>query len=161
MSSRLLVTPLFFAALIVSTGHIVAGDAALLVPAASTTTPSTSSPDHKHTTTSVLNGTVEKISETSLTIRVANKTCAHKTGPRPNAAAIAHPSEKSMTFQIGEIPPVKIVTEGSKPTRTTGSFSDVKVGDMVAIGTGPVKSKADDGKTTTQTQVTGIDVLKH
>lgn len=116
---------------------------------------------HKIPTTDIINGKVEKISDTSITLKVTYQTGGNKPGSKPNPKNKPRTVVKSMTFQLGEIPPVKVVTDGPKPTRTTGSFSDVKVGDEVMMGTGQVSTKSADGKTSTQTKVTGIDVLKH
>jgi hypothetical protein len=63
----------------------------------------------------------------------------------------------TLTFDINPIPPVKI--DAADPaTRKTGSYSDVKVGEMVRLGLKPTKETT-DGKSTTHTIVTGIDVL--
>jgi hypothetical protein len=77
------------------------------------------------------------------------------TGP-PQVRNVTH----TFTFDISTPqPPVKI--DAADPaTRKTGSYSDVKVGEMVRIGLKPTKETGLDGKTsTTHTIVTGIDVL--
>jgi hypothetical protein len=182
MTSRLL--PLLtLTAMALPIGRASADEPTSPATTASTTASSTTSiPAHKIATTNVLNGKVEKISDTSMTIKVTYHT---GTGKGPHHSNVGHvtsgwlpyarvgPSSSSnpkvkshtvtqlLTYQIGEIPPVKVVTDGAHPTRTTGSYADVKVGDLVMIGTGPAHLKNADGTSTTKTQVTGIDVLKH
>jgi hypothetical protein len=125
------------------------------------TTPSTTNTTtQKNKATNIITGKVDKISNTSITLKATIQTVVSKPTAK-NPKGKVKTTTQTMTFEIGEVPPVKIVTDGSKPTRTTGSFSDVKVGDMVEIGTSPVKTTTSDGKATSHTQVTGIDVLKH
>jgi hypothetical protein len=167
MTPRLAAILLMLAAYVVSVGGIAADEpaspgTASTTPSTTTTTPSsTTTPTHKPSTTNVINAKVEKISDTSLTVKVTYQTGGNKPNEKPNPKNKVHTVVKSITYQIGEIPPVKIMTDGAHPTRTTGSYADVKVGDMVTLGTGPASIKTADGKTTTHTQITGIDVLKH
>jgi hypothetical protein len=148
-------------------------------PSTTTTTPSTSA--HKPSATNIINGKVDKISENSITIKVTYQTgkptghhvnVAHVSGgwlprivpgpaPITNPRARVHTVTQTMTFEISETPPVKVVTNGSHPTRTTGAYTDVNVGDLVSVGTHPVSVKNGDGASTKHTQVTGIDVLKN
>ncbi len=87
----------------------------------------------------------------------AHWTQPHTTAAHPGKPQV-HNTTQSVTYVINDTPPVKI--DAADPaTRKTGSFADVKPGEMVRIGLGPLKEKGTDGKTTTRTVVTGIDVL--
>lgn len=167
--------------LLIPTVLVRADETTPTTPATNSTTSSSTTPAHKAQATNIINGKVEKISDTSITLKVTYQTggkatphvnVAHVSGswlprivpgpaPKPNPKAKVHTVTRTMTFEIGETPPVKIVTDGPNPTRTTGAYSDIKVGDLAMVGTHPVSVKTDDGKTTSHTQVTGIDVLKH
>jgi hypothetical protein len=186
MIAKLAFVPLAACIALVPIARILADDP----PASSTSSSSTTTAGTSTTTTTtkkpqasdIINGKVDKISENSITLKVTYQTggkpthhhanVAHVAGswlphivpgpaPKPNPKAKVHTVTRTMTFEIGEIPPVKVVTDGQHPTRTTGSYSDVKVGDLVMVGTRPVSVKDGEGKSTTHTQVTGIDVLKH
>jgi hypothetical protein len=179
MTSKLSIAALVLGAFLNPTKSVVADEPPTTPTTPSTTT--TTTPVHKPQATNIINGKVDKISENSITIKVTYQTgkptvhhanVAHVSGgwlPRivPGPAAKPNPKSKvhtvthTMTFEIGEIPPVKVVTNGPNPTRTTGSYTDVKVGDLVMVGTRPVSVKSGEGTSTTHTQVTGIDVLKH
>jgi hypothetical protein len=130
-------------------------------PPATKTTPKDPTSTHKLQATDIINGKVDKISDSSITVKVSYQTGGSKPNQKSNTKTKPHTVVKSFTFQIGDVPPVKVVTDGAHPTRTTGSYADVKVGDLVSVGTRPVSTKNAEGKSTVQTQVTGIDVLKH
>jgi hypothetical protein len=185
MTFKLAIVPLVLGALLMSTAGLFADDPTT-TPGTTpdTTKPSTtdSTTTHKyHKATNIINGKVDKISENSITLKITYQTGkpnvhhanqAHISGgwlprivpgpaPRPNPKARVHTVTQSITYEIGEIPPVKVVTDGPHPSRTTGAYTDVKVGDLVTVGTAPLSTKTGEGKTTTHVQVTGIDVYKH
>jgi hypothetical protein len=185
MISKLGILFLALGVVFVPTVQIVADEPPTTPPTTpATTTPSTTTTSttvKKPQATNIINGKVDKISENSITIKVTYQTgkptvhhanVAHVSSgwlprivpgpaPKPNPKAKVHTVTQSMTFEIGEIPPVKVVTNGPNPTRTTGAYTDVKVGDLVMVGTRPVSVKNGEGASTTHTQVTGIDVLKN
>jgi hypothetical protein len=183
MTAKLALVPLLLGVVFFPTVQVLA-DEPTTTTATTTTTPSTTTtttPAHKPQAANIVNGKVDKISENSITIKVTYQTgkptvhhanVAHVSGgwlprivpgpaPKPNSKSKVHTVTKTMTFEIGEIPPVKVVTNGSHPTRTTGAYTDVNVGDLVMVGIRPVSVKGGDGTSTTHTQVTGIDVLKN
>ncbi len=97
-----------------------------------------------------------KISATSITVRGT-----YKVAKEFHHRAKVQTLHETHTYEITDTPPVKIVSGGDKPTRTTGSFADVKVGDTVEVGLGPHSVPTSDGKVSVHTRVTGIDVFKH
>lgn len=128
-------------------------------PETTTTNPSSSSStstEHKPATTGIFEGKVVKVSPTSITVKGT-----YKIAVKPGAKTKVHTVHETHTYEIVETPPVKIVTGGDKPTRTPGSYSDVKAGDTVEVGIGPHSVPAGDGKVNVHTRVTGIDVFKH
>ncbi len=162
MLPRLTIVILMLVVIVVPAGRIAADEPTTAgTTPATTTTPTTAPTPKQPHATDIISAKVDKISDKSLTVKVTYQTGGGKTNGKPNPKNKLHTVVKTMTYEIGEIPPVKIVTDGAHPTRTTGSYSDVKVGDSVTVGTRPVSTKNADGKTTTHTQVTGIDVLKH
>lgn len=124
----------------------------------STTSSSSTSTEHKHSATNIVIGKVEKVSHNSISIKVSTQVLAK---PHPNSKPTPKTVTKTLTYVVNETPPVKIVTDGSKPTRATGSYADVKAGDIVEVGTRQVAVKNADGSSKTHTEVTGIDVHKH
>jgi hypothetical protein len=142
--------------------------------------------------TNVVMGKVEKVSPTSLTLKVTSQMItpgkvkpahiapaeyvpahltgglfpkvvpAHWTQPHAVPAHATHPQvhnvTQSVTYEFVETPPVK-TGAASSATRVTGSYADVKPGETVKIGLGPMKDKGAEGKTITRTVVTGIDVM--
>jgi hypothetical protein len=188
MIAKLAIVPLAVCIALVPMTSVLADDPPASSTSSSSTSPTGTSTSAATTTTKkpqasdIINGKVDKISENSITLKVTYQTggkpthhhanVAHVGGswlphivpgpaPHPNHKAKVHTVTRTMTFEIGEIPPVKVVTDGPHPTRTTGAYSDVKVGDLVMVGTRAVSVKDGEGKGTNHTQVTGIDVLKH
>jgi hypothetical protein len=151
---------------------------------ATTTSPSdnnSTATTHYHKATDIITGKVVKKTDTSITVKVSFHVGG---GKAPHLTTVGHVTGgwlphvvpgvgvgvtskrprtivQTMTIHVGETPPVKVVTDGANPTRTTGSYSDVHVGDTVMVGSAPITSKDATGKSQTQVQVTGIDVLHH
>ena len=165
----------------ITVGHTTAEDPPASPPA-TTTSPAAPSSTHKLQATETITGKVVKATDSQLTIKVtyhtggkggAHSNLAHISGgwlPHLVAGEAAHVNPKSkprtitqtITYHIGQVPPVKVVTDGPHPSRTTGSYSsDIHVGDTVWVGTAPVTSKTADGKSRTEKTVTGIDVTHH
>lgn len=147
-------------------------------PATSTPPTSTSTSTHKLQASETITGKVVKATDTELTVRVtfhtggkggAHSNLGHISGGwLPHVVAGPGPTRskprtitQTMTYHISQVPPVKVVTDGAHPSRSTGSYSDVHVGDTVWVGTTPVTTKNGDGSSHTQKTVTGIDVLHH
>jgi len=180
MISKLAFVPLILGLFVLPTPLFGAEDP----PVPATTTSTNTAPAPRPKATNILNGKVDKISDTSITLKVTYQTggkhAAHHANPAylssgwlpvivpgvapnptPNQNGKSHSVTRTITLEVGETPPVKVVTNGPHPSRTTGAYSDLKVGDMVTLGTGPFTIKNADGTFKKRTQVTGIDVLKH
>ncbi|HEV3383997.1 MAG TPA: hypothetical protein VG097_04240, partial [Gemmata sp.] len=131
MTSKLAIAFLALGVILIPSIKVVADEpettSKSTTPSTSTTT--TSTPTHKPSATNIINGKVDKISENSMTIKVTYQTgkpthhhvnVAHVShswlprivpgpAPHPNPKARVHTVTQTMTFEIGEIPPVKVV----------------------------------------------------